>query len=192
MSGRIELGCRLLSVKETRNILEATVLNKSCVTRNVKNLKSLRVKLKRSKVKGVSLYAQKLIRKNQVIAYYKFMVYSNSKYENPLDSTYTITVYNRKGKENPRLIGDIYLGSAPPPRGTIPYWAYFSNEPSPDQEENAYLDTDPKGNFRKRDRVKAGETMVYKLRALRNIQKGEEITWCYGEGYGRGYVANCD
>ena len=152
----------------------------------------LKVTLKKN-FKGYSLFAKKPIKKGNVIAYYKFLLY---KYTNGFtgkkDDTYVMSVYGRTGRFNPHVIGDVYEGSLDLPKRNIPFWAYFSNEPSGDQIENAFLDVDTKGNFRNRDRVKPGDTMIYKLVASRNIKPGEEICWCYGDSYERNYNANCD
>ena len=103
-----------------------------------------------------------------------------------------MSIYTKKDRFNPRLIGDVYEGSLQPPKNNITFWAYFSNEPSGKQEENAMLDINLKGNYKNRSRVKAGDTMIYRLIATRNIKPGEEICWCYGGAYGRDYDANCD
>jgi hypothetical protein len=105
---------------------------------------------------------------------------------------YVMSVYNKSGRFNSNVIGDVYEGSLDLPKRNIPYWAYFSNEPSGKQTENAMLDEDRKGNFKNRDRVKPGDTMTYKLVAIKNIKPGEEICWCYGAAYLRDYEASCD
>lgn len=155
----------------------------------------LKVKLRKSKMKGTSLYAAKPIKKGNVIAYYKFKVYNENKHRQVKGGMYGMTVYTKSGREARNKIGDIYPGSLARPKRGISYWAYFSNEPAKHprkQKENAYLDINLKQNYRHRSRVRVGDTMVYKLRASKNIKKGEEITWCYGEYYGRNYDANCD
>jgi len=103
-----------------------------------------------------------------------------------------MTVYTKKDRESNRLIGDIFSGSLEPPKRGIFFLAFFSNEPSGRSTENAYLDTNLKQNYKNRTRVKKGDTMIYKLRALKNIKKGEEIVWCYGAYYDRNYKPNCD
>lgn len=154
---------------------------------------NLKVTLKKDKLKGTGLFALKNIKKGNVIAYYKFKLF---KYDTQLykNNMYAMTIYTKNGNESSTLIGDIYPGSLRPPKYNIPFWAYFSNEPSKSPKEqysNAYLDTNLKSNYRNRSRVKEGDTMVYKLIADENIKKGEEIVWCYGEYYGREYEANC-
>ena len=152
----------------------------------------LKVELKRHKLKGLSLYAKKPIKKGSIIAYYRFKVFNANKYKPYKGSMYAMSVYSKSDRNRSSLIGDVYPGSMDKPKYNIPFWAYFSNEPNGNQEENAYLDTNLKQNYRKRRSVKAGDTMVYKLRADRNIKAGEEIVWCYGSSYGREYDANCD
>ena len=153
---------------------------------------TLKVILKKG-FKGTSLYATKPIKKGSVVAYYKFMLYKDdNKFNGINNNMYAITAFNKNDKANKSLVGDIYEGSLEPPKYGIPYWGYFCNEPSGDQTENSYLDINLKGNFKNRDRLRAGETMVYKIVASRDIKKGEEITWCYGSLYGRNYEPNCD
>ncbi len=151
----------------------------------------IKVTLKKN-FKGVSLFSKKPIKKGSVIAYYKFLVNKyDDDFEGVNNSMYTMTVYGKSGRSRDTVMGDIYSGSLEPPKRGITYWAYFSNEPSGDQEENAYLDINTKENYKNRSRVKVGDTMIYKLVASRDIKPNEEITWCYGDYYNRNYKANC-
>jgi hypothetical protein len=151
----------------------------------------LKVTLKKN-FKGTSLYAKKSIKKGGVIAYYKFIVRKNiDDFEGVNNNMYTITIYNKNGRARNTLIGDVFKGSLEPPKHNIPFWAYFSNEPSKGQEENSRIDINLKSNYRNRDTVKPNDTMVYKLVAIKNIKVGEEITWCYGEEYIRNYESEC-
>lgn len=151
----------------------------------------LKVTLKKGK-KGVSLYAKKPIKKESVIAYYKFKVFDMDTYDGFMDGMYQFSVYTKSERISSKLIGDLYEGSLREPMYNVPFWAYFSNEPSGPQTENAYMDVNTKYNFRNRDRLKVGDTVIYRLLALRNIKKGEEICWCYGDAYERDYQASCD
>lgn len=168
----------------------ADVLNPSYATRMSKG-EDLKVELKKN-FKGTSLYAKKPFRKGNVIAYYKFKIFSQKNFRGKKGDMYVMSVYTKTGRYNHRVIGDIFNGSLQPPTRGISYWAYFSNEPSADQKENCYLDINLKSNYRNRDSVRAGDTMIYKLRASRDIKKGEEICWCYGGAYHRSYKANCE
>jgi len=181
--------------KEIKNELEHKIMNATIFNgefvKNMSGNDNMKVTLEKN-YKGYSLFATKPIKKGTIIAYYKFLVHKNdSSYKSKKNEMYSITVYTRRGSQHPYLIGDVYEGSLEQPKKGIPFWAYFSNEPSGDQEENAFLDENVKGNYRKRSRVKAGETMIYKLIAARDIEPGEEITWCYGSAYHRNYEANC-
>jgi hypothetical protein len=151
----------------------------------------LKVKLKKN-FKGVSLYARKPIKNGGIIAYYKFIVKKNDdNFQGVKNNMYNITVYSKNGRARDSLIGDIFKGSMAPPKYNIPFWAYFSNEPSKGQKENSRIDTNLKINYKNREKVKPNDTMVYKLIATKNIKAGEEITWCYGEEYERNYEAEC-
>jgi hypothetical protein len=89
-------------------------------------------------------------------------------------------------------MGDIDKESAPLPKNNIPYWAYFSNEPSGKQKENAYIDISLKDNYKDRNRLKHGDFITYKLKASKNIKAGEEVVWCYGSAYARDYETSCN
>lgn len=151
----------------------------------------LKVDLKKN-FKGVSLFAKKFIKKGSVVAYYKFRAYNEKRYISHKDGMYSMAIYNKDGSANEYLIGDIYDGSLDKPKYNIPYWAYFSNEPSGNQSENVYLDHNNKYNFKKRNYIKEGDTLVYRLIALKDIKRGEEICWCYGPYYTRDYDSNCN
>ena len=100
---------------------------------------------------------------------------------------YHFTVYNKHGYEYQNLTGDLYSGSLPKPKNNIPYWGYFSNEPSCKQSYNADVDVS-----NDRLTVKEGDTLTYAIVANKNIKKGEEVLWCYGNGYRRTYPTSCD
>lgn len=147
------------------------------------------IKLKKGK-KGVSVFANKAIRKGQLLAYYKFKVYAR-KHRTYKGGGYAMTVYTKNGNEKRQVIGDIYTGSLTEEKNGVPFWGYFFNEPSTGQERNAYLNENKSGNYKTRSSVKVGDTMIYKIVATKNIKKGEEITWCYGSVYDRGYKTSC-
>lgn len=151
----------------------------------------LKVTLKKVKGKGVGLYAAKSIKEDGLIAYYKVTVFREKGYKSPTNMAYSIAIMTRSDKPSKTFLGDITLESLPPPCKGIPYWGYFSNEPTDPQEKNCYIDTNLKENYRGRSKLKEGDTFIYKLRAERDIKAGEEITWCYGDDYERTYNPNC-
>jgi len=104
----------------------------------------------------------------------------------PKKDMYHFTVYNKRGYEYKKLIGDLYSGSLPKPKNNIPYWGYFSNEPMCDEKYNADVDVSNDKVI-----VKEGDTLTYTVYALKDIKKGEEVMWCYGSGYGRSYPTSC-
>ena len=167
------------------------LLDLKWIKKHTPNLENLKVKLEKSPVKGTSLFAQKPIKKGNIIAYYHMKVYP-LKTPGPFGDVYQFTVYTSKGNAIKNLVGNLYEGSLKPPKRGIPYWAYFSNEPSGTQKENAYVDADADGNYKNRTRIKAGDTVTFKLIAKRNIAAGEEVVWCYGDEYLRNYKPNCD
>ena len=156
--------------------------------------KKLSVTLKKNKYAGTGLFATKPIKKGKVIAYYKMKVHQDTTkhpYRSPTKCMYCFTVYTKGDRMSSSLMGDIDKESAPLPKNNIPYWAYFSNEPSGKQTENAYIDIALKDNYKDRKRLKPGDFMTYKLRASKNIKPGEEVVWCYGEAYARDYETSC-
>lgn len=153
-------------------------------------LESLKVTLKKDPIKGTGLFAQKFIAKGETISYYKMRVYSQ-KHPGPFGNMYLFFVYDRKEEDVNGVIGNLFEKSVPQPRRGIPYWAYFSNEPSGNQKSNSFIDINTRGNYRNRKKVKIGETIVYKLVAETNIHPGEEIVWCYGDDYDRNYQVSC-
>ena len=162
------------------------------IKRNTPNYNSLSVKLQKIPMKGVGLIASKNIKKGAVIAFYRMKVFSLKTYHSPTHNAYTFTIYTPKGNESKTLIGDLSIESLAPPCDGIPFWAYFSNEPSDKQVPNAMVDEDIPYNYKNRKTIKAGDTVVYRLIATTNIKKGSEIVWCYGEAYHREYEPNCE
>jgi len=136
-----------------------------------------------------------LIKKGKTIAYYKMKVHQDTDkhpYKSPTKCMYCFTVYTKGDRMSKSLMGDLDKESAPLPKGNIPYWAYFSNEPSGKQRENAYIDIALKDNYKNRNKLKDGDFMTYKLKASKDIKPGEEVVWCYGGAYDRNYKTSCD
>ena len=87
----------------------------------------LKVKLRKNKMKGTSLYAAKDIKAGSIIAYYKFKVYDSDSHRQVKGGMYGMTVYTKSMRESGKFIGDIFPGSMEAPKRGISYWAYFSN-----------------------------------------------------------------
>ena len=107
------------SKKDFKKLLDIVTIKN-----NTDNFSDLKVELKRSKIKGVGLYANKNIKKGEIISYYKIRVYKFKKYESPTNNVYTFTIYKKNGKEDDHLVGDIDLHSIPRPKRGIPFWGY--------------------------------------------------------------------
>lgn len=152
-----------------------------------KNRKDLSIKLKKTKDKGLSLFATKDINKGDVIAYYKGKIFRTSTYESPTDGVYSFEVYKKNGEPYKRLIGDIDENSFPDPLDKIPFWGPFANEPSQNQRVNTDVDINLKENYSDKTFSSPGEDFIYKLVATRKIRKGDEILWYYGKDYPRNY-----
>ena len=105
--------------------------------------------------------------------------------------TYVVTLYNH-GEEIEDLAGNICSESLQlPTKDGITYWAYFSNEPSMGQKENCTLKFKNILEETKKKKLKEGDFVVYPLIATSNIEKGDEIVWCYGSDYERDYKTIC-
>ena len=117
---------------------------------------------------------------------------NGKKLRSPYGDMYHFTIYKKNGDSYRNFVGDLYKGSLPLPKNDIPYWAYFSNEPSPGQKFNCEIDFQENENFTKKDRktLKEGDTVTYALVSTKPIKKGEEILWCYGNSYNRNYKIN--
>lgn len=151
------------------------------------NVDKLKIILKHDKIKGTGIYATKNIKENELIAYYKMKIFDYRTYNSPTNCVYAFDIYTQTGRESKNLIGDIDLSSFPNPLKDIPYWAPFANEPFPDQQLNAEIDTNLSENYANRKRARVGSYMVYKLVATKNIKPGDEITIYYGKDYKRNY-----
>lgn len=156
----------------------------------------LKVELKKTRIKGIGIYAKEPIRNGEVIALYQIKVFREKTYESPTNNVYTIGIYTPSGNESKVWVGDIVPESLKNPIKSenkefyIPYWAYFSNEPSLGQVTNAYIDMNLEETYKTRKRIKEGDFVTYKLIATENIEPGEEIVWDYGSGYGkRNYIS---
>ena len=172
-------------VNTLKNVFDYKYANKMVKTYD------LSVQLKKGP-KGVSLFAKKLIKKGNIVSYYKFKLFSVKNFKGVKKDMYVMSVYTKQYNFNPRLLGDLFEGSLEQPKYNIPFWAYFSNEPSGNQIENCTIDPNLKSNYKFRHFVKEGDTMIYKLIATKDINPGEEIVWCYGDYYNRTYKANCN
>lgn len=165
------------------------LLDINWVKKNTRDVNKLKVTLKKDKIKGSGLFATKPIKSGETIAYYKMIVYPESD-SGPFDDMYLFSVYRKDGRNANGKCGNLYKGSLPQPKRNIPYWAYFSNEPSGTQTSNSFIDTNDEENH-KNGPIRIGDTIVYSLIADRDIKAGEEIIWCYGPNYNRSYKANC-
>jgi hypothetical protein len=167
-----------------------TILDYKTVLDMTRDVDTLSVTLRRGK-KGVGIFTTQNLKKGQVVAYYRFIAQYDNDYKSPTKNMYTIALYTPGGREITDLIGDIFCDSVIPPRRGIPFWGHFSNEPSPDEETNAFIDINTQENYANRSRLKVGDIVIYKLRASQDIPKGREVLWCYGDSYNRPYKANC-
>jgi hypothetical protein len=149
--------------------------------------KYVKVQLKKHPIKGIGLYATQNIQKNEVIAHYKITVYLYKNYDSPTKNVYTFNVYRKNGTDIKKYIGDISNDSFVKPVKNISFLAPFANEPSIGEKSNAEMELNLENNYKDRSHVNVGDTLIYNLVAIRDIKKGEEILWYYGEQYNRDY-----
>ncbi len=167
------------------NILDPAFVNKQ-TPESIR----LKVKLQKTEVKGVGIFAVEEIDANEVIALYRFQVFRKSTYKSPTTQDYCFAAYTKGGHESRAWIGDLVPTSLQPPILSddktyyIPFWAYFSNEPTPPKISNAWIDRNLEENYKHRNRLKEGDYLVYKLVATQSIAIGEEVVWNYGIEYG--------
>lgn len=156
--------------------------------KDTENQVNFKIELKETEIKGMGLYATQVIKKGEIIAYYKMKVYKIADYNYPYGGTYIFNVYRKNGEDYKRLVGDIYSESFPKSKNNIPYWAPFVNEPNDIKNINCEIDVNLKETYRNKNALKPGSVIIYFLVATKNIQKGQEITWYYGDKYERNYT----
>jgi hypothetical protein len=154
-----------------------------------KNLKTI---LKKVPKKGIAVFANKNILKDEVVCYYLVKAFDWKHFDSKYNNVYTMELYTKSDKVNQKMIGDICPESLQMPDDNgIAYWGYFANEPSKNQQSNTYIDINLEENYSFRNTLKDGDLVLYKLVASKDIKKGEEITWCYGSLYKRKYDTSC-
>jgi SET domain len=159
-------------------------LNIDKVLRKTKDRSKLKITLKRN-AKGSAIYAKKKIKKGEVVSYYMFKLFDRKGYVSPTNFDYAMKIYDKKDKIDRTYKGDIDETCMPKPKRNIPYWGVFSNEPSPGEISNVELDSNNASN--NKTKMKAGKYLTYKLIATREIKRGDEIIWNYGDSYPREY-----
>lgn len=167
------------------------------ILKSTPNRDSMPVTLKKTKFKGIGLFATQNIPADTVVSLYHMKVFDKRDYvDSPTDYKYSFVVYTKSGNESRPFIADLDLedrNALPPPPRKVgseywPYWAYFSNEPTRgEQTDNVEMDTNPDENYANRSRLKAGDYIVYKMKTIRDIKAGEELVWSYGDLYERDY-----
>jgi hypothetical protein len=173
--------------KKNKPYLEE-VLNHKKVLANTPDPDKLSVTLKEKNPYGTGLFATKLIQAGQTIAWYRMCLVDINK---PF-TEYTFHHYTKSGNLSHNLVGDLFEGSVPPPKRGIPYWAHFVNEPGPQEQPNATIDTNTNGNYKNRKILRKGHIIEYKLVAVKDIRPGAQVFWCYGEDYhARDYSTSC-
>jgi hypothetical protein len=154
--------------------------------------KKLKVKLKYSDTKHVSIFATKEIKRGEYVAHYKVKIYENKLHEYG-EYEVAITLSDNSSLDE-ETFGDIFEGSLDPTGDdNVPYYGYFANEPTfgvIGERENVKFG--PHETLTKYDgvdrNVTVGKTIIMSLKAIRNIKPGQEIMWVYGDKIDRGYT----
>ena len=179
------------SKSKKRSEKDSYLLDINYINKNTPHLDTLKTRLKKMKNKRVGLFANKQIKKGEVISYYLVKAVKTPRF----NSVYTVTLYNNNETVNEKLTGDLCQESLKSPtKSGITYWAYFSNEPSMNERENAHLDfKNMHKETKNKTRLEEGDLVLYKLIANKTIQEGDEILWCYGYPPGqRNYKTRCE
>lgn len=169
-----------------------SILDYKIVNKQRENFKPMKVELRMSSPKGVGIFATSKIEINEIVCLYRLQVFRSLTHISKTDNEYCFAVYTVSGNESKTFIGDLVPESLQSPRKAgqiyLPFWGYFSNEPSPAQKTNVWVDMNLDENYKTRKRLKEGDFVVYKIVASRDIHPGEEIVWYYGSSYyGRDY-----
>jgi hypothetical protein len=153
--------------------------------------KEMKVILQHTKEKGVSIFAIDEIKRGNYVAHYKVKIYENNLREYN-EYEIGIPLSDKSGLDN-RTFGDIFEDSLPETgEDGVPYYGYFANEPTfgvDGERENVKLvpnETLTKYNGDNGD-VELGQPIIMSLKATRNIKRGQEIMWVYGDDLYRGY-----
>ena len=77
------------------------------IKRNTQNLPNLKTSLRKIRNKGVGIFANKNIKKNDVIVYYLLKAYNLKRFPNSFNNVYTVELYTNNGKSIKYLIGDL-------------------------------------------------------------------------------------
>ncbi len=173
------------------------VLDFQLVKKQREQFLPMRIELKKSPVKGVGIYATSKIKDGEIVALYRLRVFRVETYRSITGNAYCFSTYTVSGNESRIFIGDLVPESLQDPLKLedryIPYWGYFSNEPSPGQVSNVWVDMNTEENYKSRKRLKEGDFITYKLVAIKDIAPGDEIVWHYGDSYhGRDYLVNSE
>jgi len=142
--------------------------------------KNMKTYLKKTRNKGLGVYAKRNIKKGETVCYYLVWVHIRNS-QKKFNTNYKIGF-----RENRGIVGDIESSSLQFPTGSgIAYYGYLMNEPSMNQKTNCVLH--PGYNKKQVKDLKVGDGYLYKLIAIKNIKKNEELTWYYGDFYQRNY-----
>ena len=178
------------SKSKKRSEKDSYLLDINYINKNTPHLDTLKTRLKKMKNKRVGLFANKQIKKGEVISYYLVKAFKKARF----DSIYSVSLYNKNDSES-KFYGDLCPESLKSPtKSGITYWAHFSNEPSMNERENAHLDfKNMHKETKNKTRLEEGDLVLYKLIATKTIEEGDEILWCYGYPPGqRTYKSRCE
>lgn len=177
---------RLVKSKPYKQEMERIMQTKELV-RHAKGHK-LKIKLRTHPQAGRFVVATANIKKGSIVAYYQGMVFPE-RLKGFDNSSYRFELPTAGGGFSRKYLIDIYLGSFPSPVRGVPFWGPFMNEPTLEKSENIEPRYNLPRNYRNKDAKKAGDIYIIDMVAIKNIKKGEAVTWCYGEEYGRKYKA---
>ena len=136
-----------------------------------------------------SLVATVDLAANRRVAAYPVELVSD---EDDYDRTYAPSVYLevRRRNSNPAFGGRFTVGERELDNiSGVPTLAMYANEPGESHSPNSFLEFPV---VRAGRRLRLGDVYYGILRTTRRVERGVELTWCYGSDYvDRGYLTGC-
>ena len=153
-----------------KRVLDPGLLKQEAGQQGVTNVELKRIVNKNN---SWGVVATKKIMKNNVVAYY---IAQNVPETEELEKLVNGGMYTIIS-DCKTCISDITIDSVPPvTKAKVPFWGHFLNEPSVGEVSNCVLETVYTSK-------KEGSYVLFALVTDENVNIGDELTWCYGDGY---------
>lgn len=153
---------------------------------NIKNYSKLDVFLKRSRLKGLGLFAKRNFEKGEIVCYYVTELkplYRASAF----GGKYAVHISEKDGSESKELAGDLTTFDVLKVNRGKCNLGYLVNEPSPSQKVNCFLGENTKMNWKNKCWHEIGDIYTFYIKTYCPVKKGQEFVWYYGDAYKRDY-----